>query len=86
MGRELRREGKAGLGAAPLVVISRVAGLRRCGPGAGLVAEALGQILLDPEAMALLGDQPGDRGDGFRHLEGGTEGAGEGRQLGRQAR
>jgi len=50
------------------------------------VAEALGQILLDPEAVALLGDQPGDRGDGFRHLEGGTEGAGEGRQLGRQAR
>jgi hypothetical protein len=34
--------------------------------------------------MALLGDQLGDRGGGFRHLEGGAEGAGEGRQLGVQ--
>jgi hypothetical protein len=35
-------------------------------------------------AMALPGDQPGDRGGGFRHLESGAEGAGEGRQLWRQ--
>jgi hypothetical protein len=41
------------------------------GAGLGLaLAEALGQVALDLEAVALLGDQPGDRGGGFRQLEG----------------
>jgi len=33
--------------------------------------------------MALLGDQPGDRGGLGRHLEGAAKGLGERRQLGR---
>ena len=38
----------------------------------------LGQKLLDPEAVPLLANQASHRGGGIRHLEGGTEGAGEG--------
>jgi hypothetical protein len=41
------------------------------------------QEVLDPEAMALLSDQPSERGGRFGHLEGSAEGAREGRQLGR---
>lgn len=58
---------------------------------AGLLVLALelwalepGQEVLNPEAMALLGDQPGDGGGGVGHLEGRAKGAGEGRQLRRQ--
>jgi hypothetical protein len=40
--------------------------------------------VLNPEAMAFLGDQPSDGGGGVGHLEGTTEGTREGRQLGRQ--
>ena len=55
------------------------------GAGMGLaLIEALGQVALDPEGMALLSDQLGDRGGGFGHLEGDAEGAGEGCQLVRQ--
>jgi hypothetical protein len=43
-----------------------------------------GQEVLNPEAMALLGDKPSDGGDGVGHLENSAEGAGEGSQLGRQ--
>ena len=40
--------------------------------------------VLNPEAMAVLGDQPSDGGNGVGHLEGTAEGAREGRQLRRQ--
>jgi hypothetical protein len=54
--------------------------------GAGLLVLALepAEEVLNPEAIAVLGDQPGDRGGGVGHLECTAEGAGEGRQLGRQ--
>jgi hypothetical protein len=44
------------------------------------------EVTLNPELVALLGDQPGDRGDLGGHLEGAAESLGEGRQLrGQQA-
>ncbi len=59
--------------------------LAQASAGLGLaLPQALGHVALDPEEMALLGDQPSDGGGGFRHLESGAEGAGEGRQLGGQ--
>ena len=42
------------------------------------------QEVLNPEAMALLGEQPSDGGGGVGHLEGIAKGGGEGRQLRRQ--
>jgi hypothetical protein len=42
------------------------------------------QEVLNPEAMALLGDQPSNGGGGVGQLEGTAKGAGEGSQLGRQ--
>ncbi len=42
------------------------------------------QEILNPEAMAVFGDQPGDGGGGVGHLEGTAEGSGEGSQLRRQ--
>ena len=58
---------------------------------AGLLVVALelcalepAQEVLNPEAMVVLGDQPGDGGGGVGHLEGSAVGAGEGRQLWRQ--
>ena len=41
------------------------------------------QEVLNPEAMAVLGDQPSNGGGGVGHLEGTAEGSREGRQLGR---
>jgi hypothetical protein len=53
--------------------------------GASLwLAHPLGEVLLNQETMSLLGDQPGDLRGGVRYLEGGAEGTGEQRQLGRQ--
>ena len=40
------------------------------------LAHPLGEVLLNPGPVALLGDQPSDRGRGVRYLEGGAEGAG----------
>ncbi len=33
------------------------------------LALGLREVVLDPGEVALFGDQPGDRGDGIRHLE-----------------
>jgi hypothetical protein len=59
--------------------------------GAGLLVLVLelwalesGQEVLNPKAMAVLGDQSSNGGGGVGHLEGIAEGAGEGSQLGRQ--
>ena len=67
-GASLLRSGCAGL---PVVAL-------------GLWALEPAQEVLNPEAMALLGDQPSDRGGGVGHLEGRAKSPGEGRQLGRQ--
>jgi hypothetical protein len=42
------------------------------------------EVALDPELVALLGDQLRNGGDLSGHLEGAAEGLGEGRQLRRQ--
>ncbi len=64
------------------------AGPRRCGisvPASGSAGlrlpQPLRQVLLNPGPVALLRDQPRNGGDVRRHLEGATEGLGEGRQL-----
>ena len=45
------------------------------------LALGLREVAVNPELVALLGDQLGDGGDLSRHLEGAAEGLREGRQL-----
>jgi len=78
----MRAAGEAITGGHFFVALCRVALRALAAPES--CGRPLCQEVLNPEAMALLGDQPGDGGGGVGHLKGTAEGAGESSQLGRQ--